>query len=124
MEYTPKEVEIEFPRGDTFPYGFILTDKKGTPLNFNVGDAEIYFTVKKNENTSSVIFQKKFSTGDIVKDTERDGFYYLIIESNDTNELKYGTYGYDVTVKIGTFESTLVTGTITLTKEYTFKSNE
>lgn len=120
----PKEVDIEFPRGDTFAYGFHLLDAQKRPLNINVGDAEIYYTVKKNENTSAVIFQKKFSTGEIKKDEEHEGLYYLLIEANDTNELKYGQYGYDITIKSGDYVSTQVIGTITLTKEYTHKSNE
>lgn len=120
----PKEIDIEFPRGDTFVYGFHLVDAKKKPLNIKNGDAEIYFTTKKNENKSEVIFQKKYSTGGIKKDDEHDGLYYLIIESNDTNELKYGSYGYDVTIKSGDFVSTQVIGSITLTKEFTHKSNE
>lgn len=120
----PKEIDIEFTRGDTFMYGFHLVDSNKKPINFNVGDAEIYFTVKKNENISNVIFQKKFSTGDIKLDEESDGFYYLTINADDTNELKYGQYGYDVTIKTGEFVSTQIIGTITLTKEYTHKVNE
>lgn len=118
----PKEVDIEFPRGDTFMYGFELVDAKKNPLNLTPQEAEIYFTCKKNENTSDVIFQKKFSTGEI--QFVENGVYCLTINSKDTNELNYGTYGYDVTVKSGDFVSTCIIGKITLTKEFTFKSNE
>lgn len=118
----PKEVDIEFPRGDTFTYGFELVDAKKNPLNLTSKEAEIYFTCKKNENTSEVIFQKKFSTGEI--QFVRDGIYCLTINSKDTNELKYGNYGYDVTIKSGDFVATRIIGQITLTKEFTFKSNE
>lgn len=118
----PKEVEIEFPRGDTFVYGFELMDSKKNPLEITTEEAEIYFTVKKNENTTDVIFQKKFSTGDILHSEK--GMYYLIILPNDTNTLKYGAYGYDVTIKSGDLVTTKIIGTITLTKEYTHKVNE
>ena len=118
----PKEVDIEFPRGDTFTYGFHLVDSGKNPINMEEGQGEIYFTVKKNENTSDLIFQKKFSTGEIKLD--KDGLYYLVINSDDTANLKYGTYGYDITLKSGEFVSTQVIGTITLTKEYTHKVNE
>lgn len=120
----PKEVDFEFTRGDTFVFGFQLVDANKNPLNFNVGDVEIYLTVKKNENTSDVILQKKFSTGEILRDEEHDGMYYATLNSDDTNELKYGSYGYDVQVKIGDYVSTEIIGTMTLTKEYTHKSNE
>lgn len=118
----PKEVDIELPRGDTITYGFELMDSEKKPLNFKPEEAEIYFTCKKNENTSEVIFQKKYSTNEI--QFARDGIYYLTINSKDTNELKYGNYGYDVTIKSGDFVATRIIGTITLTKEFTHKSNE
>jgi hypothetical protein len=118
----PKEVDIEFPRGDTFAYGFHLVDKNKQPVNIVDGETEIYFTVKKNQNTSDVIFQKKFSRDEIKFDG--DGLYHTIIDADDTNQLKYGTYGYDVTIKSGEFVSTQIIGTITLTSEYTHKVNE
>lgn len=120
----PKEVDLEFPRGDTFVFGFQLVDANKEPLNFDVGDIEIYLTVKRNENTSDVIFQKKFSLGEILRDEEHDGVYYTTFNPDDTNELKYGQYGFDVQVKLGDYVSTEIIGTITLTKEYTHKSNE
>ncbi len=118
----PKEVDIEFPRGDTYPYGFHLVDKNKQPINITDNETEIYFTVKKNQNISEPIFQKKFSNGDI--QLGGDGFYYLFINPDDTNELKYGSYGYDVTIKSGALVSTQIIGTITLTSEYTHKVNE
>ena len=120
----PKEVDIEFPRGDTFVFGFHLVDQEKNPVNMQVGDGEIYFTAKNNNVTSDVVFQKKFSTGDIKRDTDHDGLYYLIIEADDTNTLNYTTLGYDVELKSGDYVSTEVIGTITLTSEFTHKSNE
>lgn len=118
----PKEVDIEFPRGDTYTYGFELVDAKKNPLNITSAEAEIYFTCKKNENTSEVIFQKKLSTGEI--QFVADGIYCLTINPKDTNELNYGNYGYDVTIISGDFVTTKIIGQITLTKEFTHKSNE
>lgn len=118
----PKEVDIEFPRGDTFVYGFHLVDKNKQPVNIDDNETEIYFTVKKNQNTPEVIFQKRFTRDEIKLDS--DGLYYLVINADDTNQLKYGTYGYDVTIKSGEFVSTQIIGTITLTTEYTHKANE
>lgn len=119
----PKEVDIEFPRGDTFAYGFHLVDKSKQPIEIeNDGQTEIYFTVKKNQNTSDVVFQKKFTRDEIKSDG--NGLYHLIIDANDTNQLKYGKYGYDITIKSGEFVATEIIGTITLTTEYTHKVNE
>ena len=118
----PKEVDIEFPRGDTFAYGFHLVDKNKQPVDIIDNETEIYFTVKKNSNISDVIFQKKLSRDEIKNDG--NGLYHTVINANDTNQLKYGTYGYDVTLKSGEFVSTQIIGTITLTTEYTHKANE
>lgn len=122
MELEPKEIDIEFPRGDTFVYGFELIDSTKKPLEIKHEEAELYFTVKKNENTADVIFQKKLSTGGIQYDEK--GIYHLTILPNDTNTLKYGSYGYDITIKSGDYVSTRIIGTMTLTKEYTHKANE
>lgn len=120
----PKEVDFEFPRGDTFVFGFNLLDANKEPLNLTPDSAEIYFTVKKNENTSDVILQKRFSRNEILRDEERDGVYYCTLEHNDTADLKYGVYGFDVQTVIGDYVVTNIIGTMTLTKEYTHKSNE
>ena len=41
----PKEIDFEFPRGDTAPIAFNFADSNGEGLsNFD----EIYFTVKKS----------------------------------------------------------------------------
>lgn len=116
----PKEQDIEFPRGDTCPLKFNLLDSNKNLLELTPTD-ELYFTVKKNFNTSEVLFQKKFSSGDIQRDN--DG-YKLILTSNDTAGLKYGSYVFDICIKSTDFVQTLVIGQLTLTNEVTFKSNE
>lgn len=114
-----KEFDFGFPRGDTCPITFEITDVNKNPLNMS--DVEIYFTVKKSYRTSDIIFQKKLSKGEIlVKDTIGS----LIIEHKDTAELNYGNYVYDIQFKSGTYVKTLVLGTITLTNESTHLVNE
>lgn len=114
-----KEFDFEFPRGDTCPVSFDLTDSEGNALDLTT--AEIYFTVKKNYNVSQYILQKKLSTGDITISGTKGT---LLLEHNDTAELSYGSYVYDIQFKDGSYVKTLVLGTITLTNESTHKVNE
>ena len=116
----PKEIDFEFPRGDTCPLVFDLYDEDGTEIVVGSTD-EIYFTLKRSYSSSDVIVQKKFSTGGISKTDEG---YKMTIMPNDTNTLGYGSYVYDICVKSGDLTRTVCLGTITLTNEATFKSNE
>ena len=116
----PKEFDIEFTRGDTCPLKFNLLDNNKNPLEIGETD-EMYFTVKKSFNTQEVIFQKKFTNGDIEKD---DDGYKLILTSEDTASLKYGSYVFDLCLKSTDLVRTLAIGTLTLTNEVTFISNE
>ncbi len=115
----PKEFDIEFPRGDTCPLLFELSDLNGNSLNME--SAEIYFTVKKNYNSSEYIFQKKYSRGEI----ELEGIEgKLVISHSDTANLKYGRYVYDLQLKDGEYVKTLLKGSITLSNESTHLINE
>lgn len=116
----PKEIDIEFPRGDTCPLKFNLLDKSKNTLELTSTD-EMYFTVKKNFNTQEVLFQKKFSNAEIEKD---DDGYKLTLTSEDTSSLKYGSYVFDICIKSTDLVRTLAIGHLTLTNEVTFKSNE
>ena len=116
----PKEFDIEFPRGDTCALEFTLVDAKKTPIVLGEGD-ELYFTVKKNFNTNEAIFQKKYTSNQIV---QSDGKYTLTLETEDTNRLSYGSYVYDICLKSGSYRKTLCLGNIILTNESTFVGNE
>ena len=114
-----KEFDFEFPRGDTQPVSFDITDSQGNELDFT--DTEVYFTMKKNYNTTAYILQKKKTNGEITINGKKGS---LVLTHNDTAELNYGSYVYDIQVKSGDYVKTLVLGTITLTNESTFKANE
>lgn len=116
----PKEFSIEFPRGDTMPFLLSIKDEEGNVLIPSLGD-EIYFTMKKNYSSRDVVLQKRFSSGDILI---QDGELTFTLEHNDTADLKYGTYSYDIQLISGDFVRTLIIGEITLTNEATWKANE
>lgn len=114
-----KEFDFEFPRGDTCPVSFGITDSAGEGIDLST--AEIYFTVKKNYSTQDFVLQKKKSTGGI---TASGKDCALVLSHNDTAQLSYGNYVYDIQFKSGDYVKTICMGTITLTNESTWKANE
>lgn len=115
-------MDFEFTRGDTKPLlKFKLKDKNGEDLELSSTD-KLYFTVKKDANSNTVIIQKTIDNGITISD---DGYIHVRLESDDTAELPYGQYGYDIELKTAEgIVKTLLIGTITLTEEFTFKGDE
>lgn len=113
-------MDIEFIRGDTKPLIFQAKDNKGNVLKMDSND-ELIFTIKKNYNTKNAILQKKLSDGSIRYES---GYYFVTLTHEDTANLKYGTYVYDIQLMSSGIVATLVFGTITLTQEVTHIENE
>lgn len=114
-------MDFEFTRGDTKVFKFKLKDKNGEVLNLASTD-KMYLTAKKSATSKEIAFQKTLGNGIELKS---DGYYYVTINSEDTANLAYGTYGYDIQIKTATgIVKTLLIGSITLTEEYTFKGDE
>lgn len=112
-------MDLEFTRGDTQILRFQLKDAEDNLIELTVSD-NLYFTVKQNQNSEDVLIQKKFPT-----DIEySDGYYNIVISSEDTSDLAYGTYQYDIELKSGDYVKTLGFGTITLTDEITHRRDE
>lgn len=114
-----KEFDFEFPRGDTCPVSFDITDNNGNELDLS--GAEIYFTMKKSYSAQNYIIQKKKSTGGITVNGKHGS---LVITHSDTAELSYGKYVYDIQIKSSNYVKTLALGEITLTNESTWLANE
>jgi predicted nucleotidyltransferase len=113
-----KEFDFEFPRGNTFEFVFELEDEQGLPIK-NV--TEIYFTIKNNYKEEEFVLQKKLTTGEIIF---KDGTVTISITQDDTSNLEFRKYDYDVAVKIEDFFRTILIGKMSLTKNVTHKSNE
>lgn len=75
--------EIKLTRGDTESFSLSITDTSGLEYEMQEGD-KLVFTVKKSVYDEKPIIQK-----DIVDKT-------FIIEHEDTKDLAYGTYYYDI----------------------------
>lgn len=114
-------MNFEFSRGDTKIFKFKLQDMNGKNIVLSDTD-KLYLTAKTSASSKKVSFQKTLDNGISLKD---DGYYYVTIDSKDTANLNYGTYGYDIELKTASgIVKTLVIGSITLTEEYTFEGDE
>lgn len=110
---------IRFARGDlyAFPFSVEIDGKKSLAV-FD----DIWFTVKKKFTDPEALISKRLKAGTIIGDGH--GTYVVTILPEDTEELCFGEYVYDIQVqKLPGIKKT-TTGTLELTWEATWKSNE
>ena len=83
---------ISFPRGDTFSFTVELLTNDGLPYELKEND-RLVFTVKKTFMQSNILIQKVINSS-----------MEVTIEHEDTADLPYGKYVYDVqlTNELGT----------------------
>lgn len=118
-------MRIAMPRGDIKLVRFLINNPNGETTN--VDFTEIYFTVKKTTKDQQYKFQKKLSTGGIAK--LNNGDYQVKIEPDDTKNMNYGAYKFDVQLiyvdsnGVKQLQETFV-GDFVLTEEVTYVENE
>lgn len=111
---------IEMPRGDIRAVRFNVTDSEGNPSDIQFD--EIYFTVKASYQYNDYLFQKRLTDSTI--EPSDDGGYQFTIEPEDTNDLRVGTYVFDIELVQGNTIKQTSVGTLVLTNEVTFAANE
>lgn len=101
--------EITLTRGDTLPIKILIIDENKDPYILQPDDS-LFFTMKKSVSTKEIIIQK------VVKGTE------FIIEHDDTANLPYGKYVYDIQLTQGNGRVSTVIGpqSFELTGEVTY----
>ena len=109
---------IEMIRGDTAGFYFQRIDAEGEVITTQ--PESLYFTVKKNFNTIPFVLQKKLE--DMRMDEE--GTWHFTIEPEDTEELSYKTYVYDIQVVQDGVKTTIAKGGFAIKEEVTFIENE
>lgn len=113
-------MDIEIIRGDTFMFKF---QRIGVDDNVITNKAEkMWFTVKKNYKTTEKLIQKTLKDKTITFDS--DSYYHIVLENEDTKDLKYKTYVYDIQVENDGYVQTISMGTITINNEVTFEGSE
>lgn len=115
-------MRIIMPRGDLYPVRFQIyeTETEVTHIDFS----QIYMTCKRNNRERTPLFQKSLSSGTIIK--IGDGDYQFYIEPEDTNNLQYGEYTFDIEL-INENEPRIkqtIGGTLRLAEETTWAENE
>lgn len=83
---------------------------------------KMWITFKKNSMCDECLFQKTLENGIVFE----DNFYKFQLLSEDTNNLSYGIYEFDVAIinEIGEKKTLLNDGTLEVVKHYTKKCNE
>lgn len=109
---------IDLIRNDSLILTFKRIDGNGDIITEEAD--KIFFTVKQNNITNTVVFQKT------KEDMEfNNGTYRFTILPEDTVNLPYGTYKYDLEVVNGTdYKKTISIGDFIIEDEVTFASNE
>lgn len=109
-------MEIIMHRGDQFPVSFKIKNKSDGTYITEVDD--MYITFRKNPSkVSPVLFQRKIEDIEFESETNKFRFYIL---KEDTENLEYGTYGFDIEITIGDLIKTK-TGVLVLEDEYTME---
>jgi hypothetical protein len=81
--------EMYMTRGDTETITLELYDQDDEQIELISGD-KVYFTVKTSTQTSNIVFQK------IVENFTEGNEAVFDILPNDTKNLRYGDYVYDI----------------------------
>ncbi len=111
---------IKFVRGDTHYISRYFTDREGNVLKLNPKTDQVNFTIRKKSEDETVVLKKDFSNGIEIAE---DGKCRIVINTNDTEHLELGKYGYDIEIRIGVNEEnpyvrTPEVGILKLTKDY------
>lgn len=131
------ETEFNFVRGTTYSRNINLTD-------YDANIDEMYFTVKESETDRLAVIKKSLNNGiypiissNIVEDETSEEeqeesnvkSFNLLIEADDTENLKLNKpYPFDIKVisygEQTTVKKVIVKGTMTLSANITWKTNE
>lgn len=86
--------KITIVRGTTNSFAIAITDEEGEAYELESGEV-LRFGVKKTPNDAQYILTKEFSTAD-----ENDEYPFSIVP-DDTINLPFGTYYYDIGLQSG-----------------------
>lgn len=112
-------------RGDTKHLKFKRVDKNTKEIIKEVPE-KMYFTVKYGYNMDDFLIQKTLKNG--ITYNEDDGYFYMTIESYETDNLPYTENGnqlvFDIEIINNGDKTTIARGNINIEHEVTFASNE
>lgn len=85
--------ELSFIRGDSFPFKFDVTNKDGVIMDKTQIKSMILTCRKHASEDSKILFTKNIDDF-----TFEDEYYHGCFEPEDTQELNYGKYHFDIEV--------------------------
>lgn len=113
MKILQNELNIENTRGDTLSFGIEIEDI-GQQLD------TAYFTCKQNPDDETPIFQKSLGDGITLDHIESDKYYYVVrIAPEDTKDLEFRKYYYDLQIGVNEDIFTIAKGILTLEYDVT-----
>lgn len=115
-----KNKNLTLTRGDTQTLTINLKDKTGEPIIVSE-EGQLYFTVKGDYNITDYLFQKRIGHG---IEYNENGGYSISILSEDTENLEFGNYVFDIEYKDKGIVKTVLIGEFVITKEVTYTANE
>ena len=105
---------LSFIRGDSCPLKFKILDLEENPVS-KEGLKSLYLTCRKfNIKNSEIIFQKDISAFNYDDTTQ---YYFINIEPEDTRELPYDTYNFDIEASFIDGEVQTLKSNFTITDE-------
>lgn len=85
---------------------------------------QMYITFKNDEYEKDALFQKRLNNGTI-EYSKSDNYYRFEIVPEDTDDLDYGNYFFDITIRNNHNKKiTIKKGYLAVTKSSTHKENE
>lgn len=110
---------MQITRGDYDVIPFIRMDENDNVIK-DIPE-KVYFTVKKDANDKDALLQKTLGDGITIDENFN---YNIEFTPDDTNNLSFGLYVYDICIKNGDKPSTIHKGYFEVTYEVTHKNNE
>lgn len=83
---------------------------------------KMYITFKRNSVSKDVLFQKTLDDG--IEYDSTTYYYSFTINPEDTDNLSYGVYDYDIEIITNNKKKTILVDKLKITKEVTFTENE
>lgn len=112
---------MNMTRGDTYEFKFQRKNQNKKVITEKPD--KMFFTVKENYYLKDFLFQKRLEDNSITYDEETN-YYMLTINPEDTNDLSYKDYVYDIEIIDGDKVKTIAKGKLKITEEVTFAENE
>ena len=113
-------MRIALCRGDIKYCRFCVYDENGHKSTTDF--TEVYFTVKKKFSDRYYLFQKTLTGGTIEKIELGD--YQIKIEPQDTNNLQFGEYKFDIQIQYENAIKETFVGDFVIKPEVTCSNNE